>query len=562
MKIDLYSKYKIKYAAALPLSRCDVVRPYLLDRAGLPSDGDGSVMLFLLPYYTTEGEGGNLSMYAVGRDYHAVFSELAAAIIGELRAAAPEARFAAYADHSPINEKPAAAMANLGVIGRHSLLINREYSSFVFIGGIYSDIDAERWLSLVDGVTLSKRYKISSCDGCGACVCACPSGCLVGDGLFDAELCFSAISQKKSLTDGEKRAFAASSYVWGCDVCQLACPVTKAAIENKTIYTPIKAFKENIMPNLDEQILNELSDSGELQHRAYAWRGEDTIRRNLLLKTRSVIDGLTEPIIAAVIKAGSAIVTAHDVESGILVKPGDDNFATEWDLLTQKRLVASLASIAPDAVFLAEEEPDASLSALYAFTATVPDKGTCFVIDPIDGTTNFIHGMKLSAVSVALIHDGVTAFGCVYNPYLDECFHATVGGGAFIRRRGSDTPISVSERALSDALVGFGTTPYDKAHADDTFSRVCDFFRICRDVRRGGSAALDVCYVAAGRFDVFFEMSLSPWDFAAAALILREAGGILTDIDGQELQSVTKSSVLATNVAARAEAEEILRRHK
>lgn len=562
MKTDLYNKYKIKYAAAMPLSKCDIVRPYLFDRVGLPSDGGGSVLLFLIPYYTAEGEGGNLSMYAVGRDYHAVFSELAAAIIGELRAAAPDARFTAYTDHSPINEKSAAALAGLGVIGRHSLLINPEYSSFIFIGGIYSDIDADRWLTLVDGVTLPKRYKISYCDGCGECVCTCPAECIGPDGRLDAERCLSAISQKKSLTEAEKQRLAASSYIWGCDVCQLVCPITKAAIENKTIYTPISKFKENIMPNLTEQLLNELSASGELQHRAYAWRGEDTLRRNLLLQTRSAVDGLTDTVVDAVIKAGKAIVSAHDIESGILVKPGDDNFATEWDLLTQRRLVSSLAKIVPDAVFLAEEEPDASLSELYAFTDTVPDVGTCFVIDPIDGTTNFIHGVKLSAVSVALVNNGITAFGCVYNPYLDECFHATIGGGAYIRQHGKDMPISVSDRALPDALVGFGTTPYDKAHADDTFSLVCDLFRVCRDVRRGGSAALDVCYVAAGRYDVFFELSLSPWDFAAAALILREAGGILTDLDGQELQSVTKSSVLATNVAARVETEELLRLRK
>ncbi len=269
-----------------------------------------------------------------------------------------------------------------------------------------------------------------------------------------------------------------------------------------------------------------------------------------------------ETIITSVINAGRALLSAHDVESELLVKAGDDNFATVWDLATQHRLIGELSSLIPDALFLAEEEADEADALAHVFTDTVPETGRCLVIDPIDGTTNFMHGMSHSAVSVALIENGVTVFGCVYNPWLDECFHATLGGGAFLRTSAGDgfidTPISVSSRPLPDSLVAFGTTPYDKTHAEATFSLVCDFFRICRDVRRCGSAALDVCYVAIGRYDAFFELTLSPWDFASGALILREAGGILTDMNGSPIATAEKSSVLAANPICHAEALAII----
>lgn len=273
-----------------------------------------------------------------------------------------------------------------------------------------------------------------------------------------------------------------------------------------------------------------------------------------------------DTIIGTVIEAGRAILSANDIESDILVKAGDDNFATAWDIATQRRLISELSALIPDALFLAEEEADEADALAHVFTDTVPETGRCFVIDPIDGTTNFMHGMCHSAVSVALVEDGVTVFGCVYNPWLDECFHATAGGGAFLRRGNGDgfidTPISVSARSLPDSLVAFGTTPYDKTHAEATFGLVCDFFRICRDVRRCGSAALDVCYVAAGRYDAFFELTLSPWDFASGALILREAGGILTDMKGTPIMTAEKSSVLAANPACHAEALAIIASHE
>lgn len=244
-------------------------------------------------------------------------------------------------------------------------------------------------------------------------------------------------------------------------------------------------------------------------------------------------------ILDAVFSAGEFVLSAHDIEGGIIQKEGDDNYVTAYDIETQRRLIERFSEILPEAEFLAEENGLDSLS---------PD-GKYFVIDPIDGTTNFMHSLSHSAISVALFDGKEAVFGCVLNPYLGECFHAVKGGGAYLRKNGVDVPISVSDRGIGDSLVSFGTTPYDKSHAESTFSLVCDFFRLCRDVRRCGSAALDLCYIAAGRYDVFFELTLSPWDFAAASLIIGEAGGVFTDLDGKPITENVKSSVLAANKA-------------
>lgn len=257
---------------------------------------------------------------------------------------------------------------------------------------------------------------------------------------------------------------------------------------------------------------------------------------------------IKEAILGAVTSAGRGLLSAHDIESHMKVKPGDANFATEWDIETQRTLCAKLHEILPEAGFIAEEDdPDED----------VPDDAVTFIVDPIDGTTNFIHGLSHSAVSVALAVGGVPFFGCVYNPYLDEMFYAQSGEGAYLRKKGTTTQIKVSGRTLKNALSAFGTTPYDRTKAEETFRLAERLFLSCREIRREGSAALDICYVAAGRYDVYFELALSPWDFAAAEVIIKEAGGVLTRLDGGEIDARHKTSVLATNITAREEVLEL-----
>ena len=143
---------------------------------------------------------------------------------------------------------------------------------------------------------------------------------------------------------------------------------------------------------------------------------------------------------------------------------------------------------------------------------------------------------------------GRMAFGAIYNPYDGRLFHAEAGQGAYVRdtRTGRDLPIHVSARALHDGLAGFGTSPYYREElAEPTFRAVSSLFRMTRDVRRCGSAALDLCMVACGTLDVFIEYRLSPWDVAAGTLIVSEAGGLVTRMDGSPVTFDAPGSILA-----------------
>ena len=247
--------------------------------------------------------------------------------------------------------------------------------------------------------------------------------------------------------------------------------------------------------------------------------------------------------------AGETVLEARQVEAdagAIREKPGDANFVTVYDVRVQTQLIEGLRGLFPDAVFLAEEDHCGS---------GVPQTGDCFVIDPIDGTTNFIHDMQCSAVSVALFRDASPLFGAVLDPYRGELFTAEAGKGAFL----NGAPIRVSQRDLPHALASFGTSPYDRDRLGDvSFAAAKRIFMRTADIRRSGSAAIDICCVACGRTDLFFEFVLSPWDFAAGGLILTEAGGMITDFTGAQARPGAKSSVLCSNARLHKAALEII----
>lgn len=235
-------------------------------------------------------------------------------------------------------------------------------------------------------------------------------------------------------------------------------------------------------------------------------------------------------------KAGEMIRSAHtDEDREVTVKPGSANFVTVHDVRIQNFLIGAIKEILPQAAFIAEEKEN---------DPAVLEQEYCLIIDPIDGTTSFIHDTRHSCVSVAFFSQGKAIFGAVYDPYLDELFHAVCGEGAYLNGR----PIHVSSYPFSSALVGYGTAPYYKdTLSEKTFSLCRELFEACADVRRCGSAALDLAYVAAGRFDVFFEMILSPWDIAAGALLVAEAGGTITQMNGESLDFTRPCSVIAAN---------------
>lgn len=235
---------------------------------------------------------------------------------------------------------------------------------------------------------------------------------------------------------------------------------------------------------------------------------------------------------------GEIMLGAHktaDVDDGIIEKPGSANFVTAYDVRVQQVLMEKLTEILPSAKFFAEEKEN---------SGDDTKSGLCFVIDPIDGTTNFIHDYKSSAISVGLLSDGKPVFGAVYDPYKDEMFTAHVGEGAFCNGQA----IHVSDYDLPHSLVCFGTSPYYKDElADETFSLAKDLFLKSADIRRGGSAAVDMCAVACGRMDVFFENRLSPWDYMASYVIITEAGGCMHNYQGNPVVFDRADCVICTN---------------
>lgn len=236
--------------------------------------------------------------------------------------------------------------------------------------------------------------------------------------------------------------------------------------------------------------------------------------------------------------AGDILRSAVDVErSGCVSEKGADaaNLVTRYDTAVQEYLLRELSARYPGTCFLAEEQEN---------DPTVLNAERCFVIDPIDGTANFIHGYRRSVISLAMLEGGVTTFAAIYDPYLAEMFTAERGGGAML----NGEPIRVSPRIPEHAMTSFGTCPYYKdTLGTPTFRLAESLYRKTRDVRRAGAAALDLAYVAAGRCDIFFELLLSPWDIAAGILLVEEAGGRVTDLDGTPLSLAAPTPVLASN---------------
>lgn len=234
-------------------------------------------------------------------------------------------------------------------------------------------------------------------------------------------------------------------------------------------------------------------------------------------------------------EAGKIILSAHNQENTITAKEGKKNFVTKYDVAVQEFLFRELGKAFPDAQFIGEEgENDFSTDSLR------------FIIDPIDGTTNFMQDYRCSCISVALCNGNDVIAGVVYNPYTNEIFSAEKGKGAYL----NDDRISVSERPLSDGLALFGTSPYHPENTDETFALLRKVFDLSRDIRRSGSAAFDICTIACGRCEVFFEKGLQPWDIAAGTLILKEAGGIALNYDGTEISFSTPNDVVFANPKA------------
>ncbi len=251
-------------------------------------------------------------------------------------------------------------------------------------------------------------------------------------------------------------------------------------------------------------------------------------------------------------KCGEIMKTAHkcrNINDCITEKEGSANFVTEFDVLVQNTLIEDVLRVVPNAGFLAEEKENDASKVI---------EGLCFVIDPIDGTTNFIHDFRASSISVGLLSDGEPVFGAVYDPYRDELFFAHKGEGAYC----NGEKISVASNDMVHSLVFFGTSPYYKSEMGETaFSIAKDLFMRSSDIRRGGSAAIDMCAVACGRADVFFEQKLSPWDFMASYVIITEAGGSLLGFDGGKVRFDCPQSIVCVNSVVKEDVIRVTRKY-
>jgi myo-inositol-1(or 4)-monophosphatase len=202
-----------------------------------------------------------------------------------------------------------------------------------------------------------------------------------------------------------------------------------------------------------------------------------------------------------------------------VTEKGLADYVTAVDFHVQEFLGRELSQRWADIQLLSEEKSQEGLD----FSKP------CWILDPIDGTNNLIHDFKESAVSLALWDGEQLVFGAVYNPFTDELYHAAKGEGAYL----NDTPIHVSSRPdLLHSLMIVGTSPYYKERAKEVFDLIRRVFERSEDIRRGGSAALEICKVACGRADGYLEKTLKPWDYAGGMMVLLEAGGTATNFEG------------------------------
>lgn len=241
---------------------------------------------------------------------------------------------------------------------------------------------------------------------------------------------------------------------------------------------------------------------------------------------------MLEQIKAIVLEAGKIVTGATDIAAKTTEKNGAADLVTQYDTAVERFLREKLTVLLPEALFFGEESEKCG----------DPAKGWAFIVDPIDGTTNFVRGLNQSAISVALAKDGEIEYAVVLDPIKNELFSAQRGKGAFL----NDTPIHVSDRPLDKGIFGMGTAIYNREFEEQTLSVLGQLFKRSCDFRRMGAAALDLCYIAAGRYDAFFEFSLAPWDFAAGSLIITEAGGRICTMEGESLP-IARCGIWAAN---------------
>lgn len=246
-----------------------------------------------------------------------------------------------------------------------------------------------------------------------------------------------------------------------------------------------------------------------------------------------------------IVKAAARL--AQGVDFQVTVKDDVTNLVTSSDISVQRYLCAALKKLLPQAGFYCEEENRKDEQSEYIW-----------VIDPIDGTANYARGVPECAISVGLLHEQRPVVGVVYNPFRKALYSAAEGDGA--TKNGK--PIRVSDRSFSNALLFTAMSLYKKELAAACNAVLCEAYDKCNDFRRFGSCATELCYLAEGKGELYFEMRVFPWDYAGASVIVKEAGGVLKGYDGAEL-TFTRPTLLvgANNAENYAQLNEIVLKH-
>ena len=268
----------------------------------------------------------------------------------------------------------------------------------------------------------------------------------------------------------------------------------------------------------------------------------------VLQNSSEVLEGCLTLAVATAQEAGKLLIKGLGQEAKVEHKSSAVDWVTEYDRASEKLIVEKLLDAYPDFGIVGEEG-----------SRREGEGGYTWYIDPLDGTNNYAHHFPIFAVSIALYQGETPLVGVVYDPLREETFSALLGRGAYLSRGKWKLRLQVSETTdLTSSLIATGF-PYDRQiSAHNNVAEVAAFLRTALDVRRAGSAALDMVYVAAGRLDGYWEYELFTWDMAAARLIVEEAGGKFTHVNGEPLLLKEKLSIVASNGIVHSQMLEVL----
>ncbi|MGG1663802.1 inositol monophosphatase family protein [Brevibacillus sp. NRS-1366] len=238
--------------------------------------------------------------------------------------------------------------------------------------------------------------------------------------------------------------------------------------------------------------------------------------------------------------AGERLAEKRGKHNDVMTKASQMDLVTDMDKATERYIVSLIREWYPEDLILSEED---AFENSWQVDSLLKEEQYCWVIDPIDGTTNFIHGIPYFTVSIGIVKNGKTLVGAVYEPSGKEMFTSIRGRGAFL----NGEPIHVSSRStVGESLLHVSYSSVYWRPESELRNEMAAFFGKCRNIKHAGASSLDLCYLACGRIDGFWHLNPAPWDIAAAILILEEAGGKLTSISGEAF-TWQECSVLASN---------------